>query len=70
MAVTVNKKSCSVSLNFYNIQRYGPKNRILIWNLLWDYMSVAVAPLLDSISQEQEKLYGIQFSSVQLQMFI
>ena len=33
-------------------------------------MSVAVAPLLDDMSEEHEKLYGEQFSSVQLHMSI
>ena len=49
-------------------RRTGPKNRILIWNLFWDCRSVAVAPLpgplLDDMSKEHEKLYGVQFSSV------
>ena len=56
MAITVNKKSCSVSFNFYTSQRYGPKNRILIWNLFWDCRGVAVAPLLDCMSEEKVKL--------------
>ena len=61
MAITVDKKSCSVSLDFYTTQRYGPKNGILIYNLFWDCRSVTVAPLLDGMSEEQEKLYGVQF---------
>ena len=69
MAITVNKKSGSVSFNFYTTQRCGPKNRILTWNLFWDYGSVALAPLLYGMSEEQEKLCGVQFSSVQLRMF-
>ena len=32
--------------------------------------TIAVAPLLGDMSEEQEKLYGIQFSSVQLPMFV
>ena len=41
VAATVDKKSCSISFNFYNTQRYGPKNRILLWNLFWDRRGVA-----------------------------
>ena len=59
VTITVSKKSCSVSFNFYTTQRYGPKNRMLIWNLFWDCKSVAVAPLLDGMSEEQEKVYGV-----------
>ena len=29
-----------------------------------------MAPLLDGMSEEQEKLYGVQFSPVQFPMFI
>ena len=70
MAITINKKPWSVGFNFYTTQRYGPKNRILIWNLFWDGRSVAVAPLLGGMCEEQEKLYGVQFSSVQLSMYV
>ena len=64
MVITVNKKSCSVSFNFYTAQRYVPKDRILIFNLFWDCRSGAVAHLLDGMSEEQEKLYVVQFTSV------
>ena len=59
VVITVNKKSCSVSFNFYTTQRHGPKNRILIWNLFWDCRSVAIALLLDNMSEQPEKLYGV-----------
>ena len=51
--------SCSVNSSMLLKDPYGPKNRILIWDLFWECRSVAVAPPLDGMSEEQEKLYVI-----------
>ena len=56
-------------LNDYTQRKCGIQTEEQNPNLFRDRSSVAVAPLLDGISEEHGKLYGVLFSSVQLRMF-
>ena len=44
------------------------EHNLNFWNLFWDCRSVAVAPFLDGMSEEQENCMA--YTSVLLRMFI